>query len=145
MNFTCDESDDKARRRIANLSVNLPAYRAIFLRNFHTQDNSQSAEFIKTLIVPKIIDAYNGDLARVNSLTTDTCSTMRRLYHLMAADPRFLYIFFILCDLHGIQLLIKKILELPYYANILKSAQAVITAFLYSRLQLGTLRYWQAY
>ena len=141
MNFTCDESDDKARRRIANLSVNLPAYGAIFLRNFHTQDNSQSAEFIKTLIVPEIIDACNGDLARVNSLATDTCLTMRRLHHLIAADPRFSHTFFILYDSHGIQLLIKKILELPYYTNILKSTQAVITAFSYSRLQLGILRH----
>ena len=121
MNFTYDESNDKARRRIANLSVNLPAYGAIFLRNFHTQDNSQSAEFIKTLIIPEIIDTYNGDLARVNSLTTDTYLTIRRLHHLIAADPRFSYIFFILYDLYGIQLLIKKILELPYYTNIRKS------------------------
>ena len=52
----------------------------------------------------------------------------------MAIDPRFLYIFFILYNSHGIQLLIKKILKLPYYTNILKSIQAVITAFLYSRL-----------
>ena len=40
LNFTTDESDDKACQRIANLSVNVPTHGCLFLRNYHTGANS---------------------------------------------------------------------------------------------------------
>ena len=75
LNFVSDESDDKARRRIANLSVNTPQQGAFFLRSFHTKDQNQTASFLASLIILEIIDACNNDLSRFNSLATDTCAT----------------------------------------------------------------------
>lgn len=40
LNFVCDESDDKIRRRIADLSVYIPPQGAFFLRNTYTKDKN---------------------------------------------------------------------------------------------------------
>ena len=140
LNFVTDESDDKSRRRIANLSVTTPAHGSFYLRNFHIEDNSQTAEYLKELIAPEVLNACNGDLSRCNSICTDTCSTMRSLHEKMAADPQFANTFFVLYDSHSIQLLIKRILELPQFNTILKQAQCIAACFSKSRLQLGILR-----
>ena len=140
LNFVMDESDDKARRRIANLSVTTPAHGSFFIKNFHTEDNSQSVDFLKDLMVPEILNTCNGDLTRCNSLCTDICSTMRSLHEKMAADQQFADTFFILCDTHSIQLLVKRILELPAFVPLLRQAQLIATGFSKSRLQLDILR-----
>ena len=41
------------------------------------------------LLAPEFIQACGGDLSRMNSLATDTCSTMRRLHQIISTDPRF--------------------------------------------------------
>lgn len=41
LNFTTGESNDKARRRIANLSVNIPTNVSLFLCNYHTGASNQ--------------------------------------------------------------------------------------------------------
>ena len=140
LNFVSDESDDKARRHIANLSVNTPQQGAFFLWNFHTKDQNQTASFLASLIIPEIIDACNNDLSRFNSLATDTYAVMRAMHCLMEQDLRFFHLFFVLCDSHGIQLLIKRILELPQYERLVKNAQAIVAGFAHSRLQLGIFR-----
>ena len=81
LNFVSEESDDKARRRIANLSVNTPQQGAFFLWNFHTKDQNQTASFLASLIILEIIDASNNDFSRFNSLATDTCAIMRAVSH----------------------------------------------------------------
>ena len=140
LNFTIDESDDKARRRIANLSVNVPSQGSFFLRNYHTQANRQTADFLVQLTAPGIIEACNGDVTRCNSIATDTCAAMRSFHTKMSADPRFKDCFFVLCDSHGIQLLIKRVIELVAYQQNFKKAQSIAGAFSHSRLQLAILR-----
>lgn len=140
LNFVCDESEDKARRRITNLLVNTSQQEAFFLRNFHTKDQNQTASFLASLIIPEIVDACNNDLSRFNSLATDTCAVMRAMHGIMEHDPQFSHVFFVLCDSHGIQLLVKRILELPQYEKLVKNAQVVVAGFAHSRLQLGILR-----
>ena len=144
LNFTTDESDDNARRRIANLSVNFTTHSCLFLRNYHTGASNQSADFLLSLIAPGIEEAWNGDLARCNSLATDTCSAMRSLHTKMGRDTRFQHVFFVLCDFHGIQLFIKKILELPAYSPGFKKTQSIAASFSHSRLQLAILQEKQA-
>jgi len=50
------------------------------------------------------------------------------------------HMFFIPCDSHGLQLLIKDLLSLPPLKLLLDQAQAVVKAFHKSRLQLARLR-----
>lgn len=139
-NFVCNKSNNKAHHCITNLSVNTPQQGAFFLQNFHTKDKNQTAAFLASLIISEIIDACNNDLDCFNSMATDTCAVMRAMHFLMGQDLRFAHIFFVLCNSHRIQLLIKQILELPHYEKLVKKAQTIVAGFAYSRFQLGILR-----
>lgn len=141
MSFVTDGSDDNAKRRITNLSVNVPSQGTFYLHNWDSADNSQSAMYYFQLLASEFIQACGGDLSRMNSLATDTCSTMRRLYQIISTDPRFSYVFMVLCDSHGLQLLIEAIVSKHQgILDIMEKAQAIVAAFAHSKLQFAILR-----
>jgi hypothetical protein len=83
----------------------------------------------------------DGDFSRVNSLATDTCSTMRSLWTLFNQDPDTKHVFTIPCDSHGLQLLIKNILEkIQWFKEVFNIAQGISTKFRSSPKQLSILR-----
>ena len=46
-------------------------------------------------------------LQRVNSLATDTCATMQKVWRLLEKEEKLRHVSFVPCDAHGLQLLIK--------------------------------------
>ena len=81
------------------------------------------------------------DFKRVNSLATDTCSTMRSLWELIHKDEDLQHVFTVPCDSHGLRLLIKDILEqISWFKTVFASAQSMSTKFRTSPKQLSILR-----
>ena len=119
-NFVINKSDDKSRRRIVNLSIITSIHEFFYLRNFHIEDNNQSTEYLKQLIVPEMFNICNNDFSRCNSVCTDIYLTMRSFHEKMIADSQFANIFFVLCDFHEIQLFIKRIMKLSQFSIIVK-------------------------
>ena len=101
-NFITNESNDKSRRRIVNLSIIISTYEFFYLRNFHIEDNNQSIEYLKQLIVFEMFNVYNDDFSRCNNLCTNTYLTMRSFHKKMTVDSQFANIFFVLCDSYKI-------------------------------------------
>ena len=85
----------------------------------------------------------NSQLERVNSINTDTCSTMQKLHEILQITSELEHVFFTLCDSHGLQLLIKNILELPWFADVAKSISKIVEGFRKAHLQLAILREFQ--
>ena len=81
-----------------------------------------------------------GQLERINSLSTDTSDTMFSIHRRLAQYPELKHIFFIPCDSHGLQLLIKNVLGLPSFKAILEKGQKIAKVFKKSPLQLARLR-----
>ena len=67
---------------------------------------------------------------------------MRGVWQILRADSGLdkSKSFFVLCDSHGIQLLIKDLLHVPYYEKVLSKITNIITAFCASPKQLALLR-----
>ena len=82
----------------------------------------------------------NGELTRVNSVTTDTYDTMFKMWTELQHDDEFKHCLFIPCNSHGIQLLVKDILMIPRFKNVLHNAQSVVKAFKKSPLQYACLK-----
>ena len=80
------------------------------------------------------------NFSRINSITTNTCATQKKAARILASRQEFQKVFFVPCDSHGLQLLIKNIVELPWFNAILKKAQSIVTAFTSALKQLGLLR-----
>lgn len=80
------------------------------------------------------------NLKRSNSFSSDTCNTNRSLHGMISNDPDLNHCFTILCDSHGLQLLIKDILEKTMYSATHKQAAKLIADFSSSKLQMARLR-----
>ncbi len=138
----CDSwSDDQAKRRITNFSVNVPSQGTFYLQNWDSADTPKTAMYYFQLLAPEFIQACRGDLSRMNSLATDTCSTMRRLHQIISMDPRFSHVFMVLCDSHGLQLLIEAIISKHKgISKTMEKAQGDVAAFAHSKLQFAIIR-----
>lgn len=75
----------------------------------------------------------------INSVATDTCRTMRSLWEELHQYERFKYTFFIPCDSHGLQLLIKDIISLHPFDKTMKDVNSILTHFCGANKQLALL------
>ncbi|KAN0067832.1 hypothetical protein V8E54_014079 [Elaphomyces granulatus] len=113
LNVSLDESSNIKRDRIINICI-LTNFGPFCLRYELVGVGTSSAERIAEWLVKQleILEKDIGQkLPRINSLTTDTCSTMRSLWELLRTYDRFKYALFVPCDSHGLQLLIKDIIS----------------------------------
>ena len=136
LNFVLDESLNISSHQIVNISIVIPQYSSIFLGNEDIGNKSLDTPFFTNWFLRK---AASYDLSRVSSLTTDTCSTMRSIWTGLQQVDQLSHALFIPCDSHGLQLLIKDILELPQIAPIIQQAQAIVQAFHRSKKQYAIL------
>lgn len=151
LNIVTDESTNINNARIINLSLHTSHGSFHYLSEDIgstrlTAENT--AEWLKKHM--KEISESNWD--RINSITTDTCSTQLSLWNKLQEMPELQHLFCIPCDSHGIQLLIKDILKISSCKLAHDQAQIVIKvhslyllflivkAFKNSPLQLSHLR-----
>ena len=65
---------------------------------------------------------------------------MRKIWRILVEDIRLKHMFFILCDSHGIQLLIKDILTIPWLKEVHRKCKLVVAAFRHASQQYGVLK-----
>ena len=143
LNFAVDESDSIRKDRIFNLSLNLMDNGVYHLKSLCTGSDTHNAENISRIVVEQLNEWTGGNLQKVNSVATDTCNTMRSMHEILCRRPELSHVFFTLCDSHGLQLLIKDILQLPWFKEVMQKVTRVVTAFRKSPLQLAILREYQ--
>jgi Protein of unknown function (DUF 659)/hAT family C-terminal dimerisation region len=145
LNVSLDESSNIKRDRIINICI-LTNFGPFCLRYELVGVGTSSAERIAEWLVKQleILEKDIGQkLPRINSLTTDTCSTMRSLWELLRTYDRFKYALFVPCDSHGLQLLIKDIISHNMFKDTMKKAQDIVVHFRKSHKQLALLREFQ--
>ncbi|KAG7413141.1 hypothetical protein Forpi1262_v017166 [Fusarium oxysporum f. sp. raphani] len=139
-NIIFDASDNVSGHRIVNISVQLPDGPAFYWKTFDTGDEQHTAENWVKLIWGEMQQLCGGDLSRINSICTDTENTMRSVHGLLGRFPDLSHINFSLCDSHGLQLLIKDILLLPFFDDLFNNVTTLLKFFSRSKLQLQRLR-----
>jgi hypothetical protein len=77
----------------------------------------------------------------INLVITDTCNTQRAVGRLLTGPNSPLeQTFWVPCDSHSLQLLMKDIIMMPVWQNLVTIAQNIVTAFTTSHKQLAILR-----
>src|SRR5205814_3618479 len=74
-----------------------------------------------------LVTLMKGDIARINSIITDTCKLMFKMWLKIQKLDEFKHVFFIPCDLHGLQLLVGDLLKIPVFKEVLNKAPTVVT------------------
>ncbi|KAF5706007.1 transposase [Fusarium mundagurra] len=139
-NIIFDASDNVSGHRIVNISVQVPDGPAFYWKTLDTGDERHTAENWVRLIWGEMQQLCGGDLSRINSICTDTENTMRSVHDLLGGFPELSHINFSLCDSHGLQLLIKDILFLPFFEDLFNNVSTLLVFFSRSKLQLQRLR-----
>ncbi|OAQ72001.2 transposase [Pochonia chlamydosporia 170] len=139
-NIIFDASYNVSGHRIVNISVQIPDGPAFYWKTFDTGDEQHTAENWVKLIWREMQKLCGGDLSRINSICTDTENTMRSVHDLLGRFPELSHVNFSLCDSHGLQLLIKDILLLPFFEDLFDNVTTLLTFFSRSKLQLQRLR-----
>ena len=139
-NIIFDASDNVSGHRIVNISVQVPDGPVFYWKTLDTGDEQHTAENWVRLIWGEMQQLCSGDLSRINSICTDTENTMRSVHDMLGRFPELSHINFSLCDSHGLQLLIKDILLLPFFENLFNNVSTLLVFFSRSKLQLQRLR-----
>ena len=148
LNFTCDESNANNGDRVYNLSVNVLQGGSYHLKVIPLKALSANADNLVVITKEEILrlttlldQQYQfQQIPRINSLATDTCETMRSLHRKLRTHAEFKHTFFVPCDSHGLQLLVKDILGIGYWREIMKHANTIAVYFKRAKRALGILR-----
>lgn len=136
LNFISDESDALNKDRIMNVSVNVSEGQAFHLTTCNTGSLKADHKGLYNLLVSKIKAQIGEDLSRWSSLCTDTCGTQRAVHKELGRHSETLHVWAVLCDSHGLQLLIKDVFvdrrnlrAIPFYKIGMARAQALSKVF----------------
>lgn len=117
----------------------IPKFGSLYLENEYVYDNSLTALFCAEWFFKKTKE-YCSDPKKIGSLSTDTCATMRNTWTRLEKHPLLQHAFFIPCDSHGLQLLIRDILKSQPFWDTITKAQAIVSAFHKANKQYAILR-----
>ena len=112
INIVSDESNNQTDDRIFNMTV-LTKYHESFHAFFKSAGAIKlDAQATATWMLEKIDQLTRSNFKKINSVATDTCSLECTVWDILSSDPCLQHAFFIPCDSHGLQLLIKDLLGL---------------------------------
>ena len=135
-----DESTNIRKQRVQNLCASVPSFGAFYTQSEVLSTQTVSAKWTADWLINEAVKLTKNNLSQLNSWATDTCHTMRSAWKEAAKDPRLARVFFAPCDSHGLQLLIKDIIqEVVYFEQTASEAQSIVTAFQASPKQPGAL------
>ena len=128
INISSDESSNVKSARICNISVHSESGSLHYLSEdigAKQMNAVNNADWLRT----HLLNLSNHNPSRINSIATDTCSIMFSMWEELESYDDFKHCLFIPCDSHGLQLLIKDVLQLPAFSNIVNQAQILVKAF----------------
>jgi hypothetical protein len=149
INISTDESSTSAKDRVINYSIVTSTGKSFCMKLEEVPIGTSSAErqadwlngAIDTLEIGFQKEyGPHAKLPRLNSVATDTCSTMRCLWRILSTKPRFKSAFFVPCDSHGLQLLIKDIVTLPLFIDTMTLCNHIVGHFRSAHKQLALVR-----
>ena len=146
LNFSFDESTNIRNQRILSVSLSVPSF-SLFILSADIEDTHMDSRGVSSFVLNKLEAYFQSPSiwSRVNSLTTDTCNVMKAAWDTMRQDPRLKHCFFVPCDSHGLQLLIKDVLHLPKIHSTFSAASNIVGYFRSSPKQQAILGAIQSY
>jgi Protein of unknown function (DUF 659)/hAT family C-terminal dimerisation region len=139
INITTDESSNINRTRICNISIHSDHGSLHYLSEdirAKRMTAPASAEWLRN----HLLALSDNNLRRINSVATDTCDTMYKMWTELQRFPDLKHTLFVPCNSHSIQLLIKDLLKIPRFKDVLHKAQTIVKAFKKAPLQYARLR-----
>ena len=143
LNIQFDESKDSAHNRVMNIAVGT-AQGAFYYHNLDMGATTLSAQTMAAKIEEECVKISKGQLNRVNSIAGDTCDGNLSTFRLLQTVPSLSHCFFIPCDAHSLQLLVKDICTHDTVKQVVSAADKVVSHFKHSPKQYQIFKAIQA-
>lgn len=143
LNVISDESDNVKGERILNMTILTKDHHAFYAFSESVGDKRLDAAKNARWMLAKMLELTGGDLGKIYSVTIDTCSLERATWDCLSQDPRLSHIFYVPCDSHGLQLLIKDLLSAPQIKTTFYKGLAIVNFLRKAKHQLSILRRYQ--
>jgi hypothetical protein len=105
-----DESTNIVNHRIINTSIVTDSRVSIYHSNKEAEEGKMGAKELAAHTVEEAKDNIGGDLSKWTAVTLDTCVTMRAFGGVLAKILEAVHVIPVLCNSHGLQLIIKDLL-----------------------------------
>jgi Protein of unknown function (DUF 659) len=134
LNVCFNGSSNINYQRICNISVTTKKG-AFYYHNTALGLNTAGAVYTADKVIKALNIVTRNRLSRINSISADTCNIILSSFNQISSRPGLKHCFFIPCDPHGLQLLIKDILSYSVYAITVHAASQIIDHFHYADKQ----------
>jgi len=113
-NLCVDETTNIRGQRILNLSISTPSC-SYYITSEDMADQNLNAQVISLWVVKKVTELLgpSTEWSKVNSLASDTCNLMKAVWAILENTEGLGHVFYIPCDSHSLQLVVKDLLHLP--------------------------------
>lgn len=144
LNFFTDETANIRKERVINFCCHVPSLTLSRGGGFHLKSVAGLAEKMTAAVqaewmIKECEEATNHQLERVNCIATDTCATMKLMWSHVEQHSKMKHVFFVPCNSHGLQLLLGDILKFPYFSEVIRQAQLIVTTFRASNKEMAVL------
>jgi hypothetical protein len=110
-----------------------------YILNIEAEPGKLRAKELADKAVDTAKKITKGDLSKVVSWTIDTCAVMRAMWTKFGKIPGLEYVFTVPCDSHGLQLIIKDLLQRPQIEKAFKAALQIVNGIRNASKQLSLL------
>lgn len=139
INIVSDESNNQAGDRILKMTVLTKDHESFHAFSESAGAMKHDAQATAAWMLEKIDQLTRSDFKKVNSVATDTCSLEHAVRDTLSLDPRLQHAFFIPCDSHGLQFLIKDLLGLEPLSAVFLQALKIVNSLRKAKHHLGIL------
>lgn len=126
LNLVTDKSTNISGHRIINTFTITNNSDCFYISNIELEPGKLRAEELAKQAVSTAKKITDGDLSKVASWTTDTCAVIRAMWKKFEKIAALEHVITAPCDSHGLQLVIKDILQRPTIAGVWKAALQVV-------------------
>ncbi len=139
--FFTDETVNIRKERIINLCCHVSSSVTSNERNFHLKAMIEIAEKMSAAVqvewvINDCMKTINNQSWRINCIITNTCFIMKVMWAEIAKFSQMKHMFFVSCDNHDLQLLLKDIMKFSFFATIMQKAQLIVINFRESNKKL---------
>jgi len=121
-----DKSTNISNHRIINTSVITNNSNCFYISNVEAEARKLGAEEITEQAIKTVIRITHRDLSKWASWTTDTCAAMQASWKRLNTILSTIQVFTAPCDSHGLQLVIKDLLQRLIIEKYWKIASKVV-------------------
>ncbi len=138
LSFFTNETINIRKKRVINLCCHVSSFNDenFYLKAIIEVAKKMSAVVQAEWVINDCKKTIDNQLERINCIVTDICFIMKAMWIEIFKYSEMKHVFFVSCDNHELQLLLKDVMKFSFFADVLQKAQLIVINFRESNKKL---------